>query len=289
MSEDEISYRETETKPTGFFVALDLGQAADYSALVVNQRAEGRTLTLKRKSWQPEPVETGWRPLIKHRIRFIHRYVLGTPYPAIVASTRSIVAQLPEARDKTEVWIDNTGVGRGVFDIFKDGGLNPVGLSITGGASVNRPRWDDVRVPKRELASLVQAALQSGRIEIARELAFSRVLEDELANFRVKLSAAGSETYEGRSGVHDDLVLSLAIACWAAEKRDSVPGGAMLAMAKKELEDYHASNGGKPQPLKPVYALGSMQYAEEQARLAAEEAAERNGNGISPIACQPGI
>lgn len=104
-------------------------------------------------------------------------------------------------------------------------------------------------MPKRELASTLQAVLQTDRMAIARDLPFSRVLEDELSNFRVKLSVGGNETFEGRSGVHDDLVLSLAIAVWAAEKRDHGPGIALLHIARQQLDEYHQTNGGRPQPI----------------------------------------
>jgi hypothetical protein len=44
------------------------------------------------------------------------------------------------------------------------------------------------------------------------------VLVRELATFSAKLSRAGSETYEAwREQDHDDLVLAVALAAWAAE------------------------------------------------------------------------
>ena len=270
MDDVEITYRETAPVTTGFYLGVDLGQAADYSAVVVDERTEARVLTLKRKPWQPTPIEAGWRPIVRHRIRYIHRYVLGTSYPDIVASTSRLLAQLPEMRDRPETWIDATGVGRAVLDIFTEAKLNPVGVAITAGATAHRVSQSDIRIPKRELASLMQAVLQSGRIEIARDLAHSRTLEDELSNFRVKLSAGGNETYEGRSGVHDDLVLALAIAVWAAEKKDSGPGSAFLGLAKRQLEEYQGSNGGPAEPVRPTYQPGSVEFAQQQAEIAAK-------------------
>ncbi len=270
MHDDEITYRETTPTPTGFYIGLDLGQAADFSAVLVNERTESRVITLKRKPWQPEPIEAGSRPIIRHRIRFIHRYPLGTSYPDIVASVKGLLAQLPEMRDRPELWVDGTGVGRGVVDIFREAGLSPVSVAITAGAMANQISQFEIRIPKRELASLVQAALQSGRIEIARDLAHSRTLEDELSSFRVKLAAGGNETYEGRSGVHDDLVLGLAIAVWAAEKRDSGPGSAMLELARRQLQAFHDERGGKPEPIRPSFQPGSVEYARQQAEIASK-------------------
>jgi len=252
---------DTPTTVTGFYIGLDLGQAADYSALVVNERAQ--------------IIETG-RTTVYHRIRWLHRYPLGTAYPAIVESVGRVLAQLPEARDKPELWIDQTGVGRGVSDIFRAAGMRPVCVSITGGTAVNRVVWDDIRVPKRELASVTQAVLQTGRVTIAADLPFARVLEDELSNFRVKITTTGNETFEGRSGVHDDLVLALAIALWAAEKRNAVAGASMLELAAREMDAYHAANGGKPAPIPRTYAPGSVEYAAQQAALEAAKDSENN-------------
>ena len=252
-----------DTSPviTGFYVALDLGQAADFSALAVNERGQ---------------VIEGGTTAVHHRIRYLHRYPLGTPYPAVVESTRKILAQLPEARDKPELWIDQTGVGRGVADIFRAAGMRPVCVSITGGTTTNRIAWDDIRIPKRELASVTQAVLQTGRVTVAADLPFARVLEDELANFRVKITVTGNETFEGRSGVHDDLVLSLAISVWAAERRNMVPGGAMLELAAREMDAYHKQTGGKPTPIAKTYQPGSVEHAQQQAELAAKNANEIN-------------
>jgi hypothetical protein len=265
------TYRETECKPTGFVLGVDLGQSHDYTAAVVNERCEGRVLTLKKKRWQVEPEQTGSRVLVRHRIKFIHRYVLGTPYPQIASSIKSLLAQLPEMRDQPELFVDGTGVGVGVVDIFREAGLSPISVAITAGTTVNRISSHEVRVPKRELASLTQAVLQSGRIEIARDLSFSRLLEDELANFRVKISQGGDTTYEGRSNVHGDLVLALAIALWGAEKKHDGPGAAIYEVMRREMEAYHKANGGKPEPIRPSWQPGSVEYAAEQARIAAEK------------------
>lgn len=236
-------------------MAVDLGQAADYTAVAVNERAQ---------------ITEAGKVVVHHQIRYLHRYQLGTPYPEIVESVGRLCAQLPEARDKPELWVDGTGVGKAVLDIFRSAGMSPIGVSITGGATVNRLSHNDIRIPKRELASVTQAVLQTGRITIAHDLPFAKTLEDELANFRVRISSAGSESFEGRSGVHDDLVLSLAIALWAAEKRDAVAGAGWLELARRELDQYHESRGGKPERIAKTWAVNSVEWCAEQARIAAE-------------------
>ncbi len=38
----------------------------------------------------------------------------------------------------------------------------------------------------------------------------------ELQDFRVTITEAANDTYGGRTGAHDDLVLAVALACWGA-------------------------------------------------------------------------
>jgi hypothetical protein len=68
-------------------------------------------------------------------------------------------------------------------------------------------------VPKRELVSVAQVALQTGRLKIAASLAEAATLTNELMNFKVKISLETAHDSYGawREGTHDDLVLALAL------------------------------------------------------------------------------
>src|SRR6476660_6886929 len=80
------------------------------------------------------------------------------------------------------------------------------------------------RVPKRDLASVVQVLLQSERLKIASALPLASVLTQEVLAYCVKISqltghdsyGAGTEWRDG--GEHDDMVLALACAAWYAER-----------------------------------------------------------------------
>jgi hypothetical protein len=51
-------------------------------------------------------------------------------------------------------------------------------------------------------------------------LALADTLAKELTHFRVKVSAAGAESFEAlRERDHDDLVLALALACWVGQNQ----------------------------------------------------------------------
>lgn len=214
--------------PTSYVAGLDLGQAQDYSALAI--------------------VEAGpVGPDQTFDVRHLHRWPLGTRYPAIVDDVAALLAA-PEVRGRVRLAIDATGVGAAVVDLFRgprqpaqawqfNRGTGAVSvppptappppivapihaITITGGTAVART-GRDAAVPKRDLVGAVVAPLQGGRLRIAPELPEAATLTRELRDFRAKISlATGHDSYgvgeEWRVGQHDDLVLALAMAVWVA-------------------------------------------------------------------------
>ena len=217
---EEVTFEETQGSATGFFVGVDLGQSKDFTAVVVNERVEAERIRFERTPFQPVPGEASRRQLVRHRFSFLHRYQLGTPYPEIVDSLGRLLKQLPPRQDSPALYVDATGVGRPVIDTMREKGLHPVGITITAGLDVNRKAFNDIRIPKRNLASLMQVVLQTERLKIAEEMPMTPLLVRELEAFKVKISAAGNEGFEAwREADHDDLVLAAAIAVWGAENR----------------------------------------------------------------------
>jgi hypothetical protein len=127
--------------------------------------------------------------------------------------------------------VDTTGVGRPVADVLKAHlkrwleshrhvRLTTGWITITGGDSVTKAEGGGLRVPKRDLASAPLVLMQNGQLKIAQEMALAETLRKELLNFKVKINlATAHDSYEAwREGDHDDLVLSVALACWAGER-----------------------------------------------------------------------
>lgn len=82
-----------------------------------------------------------------------------------------------------------------------------------------------INVPKRDLVSVIQVLLQTKRLKIPTLLPEAQILLEEMTNFQVKISLAGNDSYGAwREGTHDDLLLAVALACWAAEKK-ALPKG----------------------------------------------------------------
>ena len=70
---------------------------------------------------------------------------------------------------------------------------------------------------KKQLASVLVTLFTGHRLHTA-EVPERAVLIKEAQAFSVKITPEGNETFESwREAEHDDLVLSLALACWAAE------------------------------------------------------------------------
>jgi hypothetical protein len=183
---------------TGFFVGLDLGQAQDYTAIAVIEAV--------RPNHSEEKVLH-----VRHLERFRDRL-----YPD-VADRVEILMETSELKVRSELVIDATGVGPAVTDIFKKRGRFFREVKIHGGDSESMA--DGVyRVPKRNLVSALQVALQSGTLKIAAGLDLAEVLRQELLDFRVKVNIeTAHESYGAwREGDHDDLVLAVAMAVWLA-------------------------------------------------------------------------
>ena len=179
-----------------FFISLDLGQASDYTAVSVIESVQG-----------------------VYQVRHLQRYRIGTPYPDVVVQVEKMMVKLPDS----QLIVDNTGVGRPIVDLFRKAGLTPIAINITGGntASCDKGVWS---VPKRDLVGALAVAFQTGSLKIAEALPDSKILIDELLNFKVKINLKTThDSYEGwREGVHDDLVLSVAMAVWYASNRQSL-------------------------------------------------------------------
>jgi hypothetical protein len=145
-----------------------------------------------------------------YRLTHLERLPLKTPYPAQVQRIRYIMNHLP--RD-TDLVVDFTGVGRGIFDILVDAGLNPIGVTLTGGFDTH---WQGtvVTVPKSTIVSMLVARLHAGELFVHQILKDWPILRRELLNFRPEITRGGAETWNARSGEHDDLVLALGLAVW---------------------------------------------------------------------------
>lgn len=194
-----------DIKGTEYFVGVDLGQAQDYSAAVI---LEKDTIL---HALSDRYTET-------YRVRHLERFKLGTDYLRIVGRVKTIFDN-PNIKLYGHLIVDYTGVGRAVFDIMRANKLKPIGITITSGIGVVKTETG-FNVPKKELVTSLLILAQARNIKISKSLPEAKIIVDELENFKVKISLkTGQETYEAwREHEHDDLVLSLALASWYAQR-----------------------------------------------------------------------
>lgn len=180
---------------------LDLGQSNDSTAFSVLERVGS-----------------------VYQVRHLERFKLGMPYPEQVRRLAELMAT-PELKG-ADLIVDYTGVGRPVADMIVEAGLGPVLVTITGGDAVQGEgmEW---RVPKRDLVTAALVLMQSNRLLVARALPEAETFKRELLNMRIKVNLkTAHDTYEAwREGQHDDLVLSVALACWYGEHGGALPFG----------------------------------------------------------------
>jgi hypothetical protein len=193
---EDISQQPAKGCYERYVVGVDLGQSYDPTAIAVVRRVDDD---------QKDPI---------FQVGHLERLPLNTPYPGVVRHVATML-NTPRLREKSELVIDFTGVGRPVFDMFQVAGISPIGVSIHAGDAVtNEGRV--YKVPKLVLISRVQALLHSGRLKIQRDLPEAPALVAELQDFRGVVSETGYWKFGARSGKHDDLVLAVAIALWRA-------------------------------------------------------------------------
>lgn len=230
-------------KMADYFVGFDLGKSRDYTAIAIvglnadylkawrtrerayddlnhtrkDPYADGVDVEVMERELEdkldaePDPV---------YEVRHLERLPLSTPYAEVARRAKKLM-HTPPLRGNAELAVDATGVGAAVVEMFAHEGLTFKRVVITGGEKESRD-GQSYRVPKRDLVAATQVLLQNRRLKVAPALPEAKTLTDELLNFRYDITPAGNDTYGARQGgEHDDLVLALCLAVWAARKRSS--------------------------------------------------------------------
>jgi hypothetical protein len=188
------------TTSTSWVVGIDLGQEHDYSTVVAL-----------------EYPERGQRT---YRVRHAQRFPLGTRYSEVVDRIRTGLTAT-SLLGRTMLAVDATSLGAPIVEQIEDtipsARCHPI--VITPGDTVSAAEGR-IRVPKRDLVDTTAVLLQNGRLRIAKQLDATAELVDELLDYRRRISDAGHTSYGPSSSTgHDDLVIALSLACWAAENR----------------------------------------------------------------------
>jgi hypothetical protein len=152
-----------------------------------------------------------------YAVRHLQRFPLGISYPEVIAVLEQLFADPTLSR--TPLIVDQTAVGSPVVKMLKRSSIqaNVRPITITAGQATGSVNGGSA-VPKMELVSTLQVLLQSRRLEVAGTLAEAPTLVKELMNFKMKVKLVADVTLsDWREGIHDDLVLAVAIAAWQGE------------------------------------------------------------------------
>lgn len=185
-----------------FFAGLDLGPPGDPTGFAVVERLA-------------PPAEP------ELRVRHLERFPPGTPYEAVADAA---ISRLPV---QTPLVVDQTGVGGAVVRLLRSRRPMPrvVAAALTAGHAAHLAEDGCWLVPKVELVTALQLALQARLLKVAPELPDAEALARDLAAFRLRsvpLADAADATW--REGQSDDLVFAVALACWWAGRCPRVYG-----------------------------------------------------------------
>ena len=226
--------------PRRYSVGVDLGQAADFSAIAV----------LKKEIVPPETAlfaPVGASPSnrlvegdIVYDLVYLKRPKLGTPYDVISRRVADLICELePQGAfgelGQVTLSVDGTGVGRAVVDMldveFKRRGTTSKGtpridfrrVSVTGSqTTLKRPTRTDGywSVPKKDLVFPAVAAFQQGKIRIGK-VKDRDALVNELKNYKrtTNIATGGMQFEPWRESDHDDLLFATCLALWGWQQR----------------------------------------------------------------------
>src|SRR5262245_58751503 len=152
--------------PSNYFVGVDLGQAADPTAVCV----------LEAWSQREEPHKP---EVYLYTVIHLMRFPLGMSYPAMVRDIGSLLQQPKLGGASTALTIDETGVARARGDIFNKAGLKPIKVTITAGNEEGQNGWRRYTVPKQTLISRLDAAMHCEELFFSNDLRESVTLEQE--------------------------------------------------------------------------------------------------------------
>jgi hypothetical protein len=129
--------------------------------------------------------------------------LLGSHAPLATGDPRCsqlVVLLASPALAGASMFLDATGVGKPVADLFERAGIKHTPIWITARRD-EQPHGAGFAVPKLILISRLQAALHSGELKIAKLLPEAGAFVRELREFRASWSEAGNLQSDARAGV----------------------------------------------------------------------------------------
>jgi hypothetical protein len=188
----------TQLPPLRVYLGLDLGQRADHAALTVlhlHQLSTGRR----------DPVTLQHEILYRLDLQQVNQIPLGTPYPEIARLVRNTLNH-PSLHGRSTLIIDAGGPGLAFADFLTTQPLRAslIKLNITGTGAPSHHQGLDY-VSRSQLLTNLSLLFQNRLIHIPSHALLLNELRAIQSNFTTQAD-------------HDDLVMSLALAAWQANR-----------------------------------------------------------------------
>jgi hypothetical protein len=189
-----------------FQIAADLGQANDYSAVVV---IKDEALPIVDDAW----VIIGPR---KRTVVYADRF-RGVSYVAVVDHLIRLT-NAPPFGGKSELAIDGTSIGRVVSDMLWDQNIDHKAVQMTGGQDWTR-KGRYVNAGKTFMIENLAVLFAAGEIRFAHDLPLRAEIEQDLASFTTQTTAAGNQiiTQSRSAAGHGDLGIALIVGAFATQ------------------------------------------------------------------------
>lgn len=205
---------ETDNDPaiervTGFQcyqIAADLGQANDYSAVVVIKD-------------QALPIVDDGKVIVGPRERtvvYADRF-RGVSYVDVVEHLIRL-KNAPPFGGKSELAIDGTSIGRVVSDMLWDQSVDHKAVQMTGGQDWTR-KGRYVNAGKTFMVENLAVLFAAGEIKFSHDLPLRQEIEEDLASFTTATTAAGNQiiTQSRSTAGHGDLGIALIVGAFASQ------------------------------------------------------------------------
>jgi hypothetical protein len=201
-------------------VGVDLGHSYDPTSIAVVEQTRLALAPHVAMNQVPQLLEAVRKVRPKYTLRGLTQAPLGESYVAQADRIKRVLSRLSHFANRPPVWVDYTGVGLAVFEIFRQAGvpgIHPTTITFNGQAGPNKNGGHSI--PKIELISRINALMHSGRLHMPEDgdHPFARILRKELMEFRMGYTAAGNAVFGARESAHDDLVLALALAIYGLD------------------------------------------------------------------------
>jgi len=190
-----------------YWVAADLGQANDFTAVTV----------IKDEAL---PIFDGDKIIVgpRHRsIVYADRF-RGVSY-VDVCDHLVRLRNAPPFGGKSELVIDGTSLGRVVSDMLWDEGVDHHAVQMTGGQRWEKKGARYVNAGKTFMIENLSVLFASGDLKFAHDLPLRAEIEEDLASFSLQTTAAGNQiiTQSRSAGGHGDLGISVIVGAFASQ------------------------------------------------------------------------